>query len=204
MNQERVVAYIDGFNLYHAIDALNQRHLKWVDLWALVASFLNVGQVLTAVNYYSAYATWMPEAHARHRQYVNALRAFGVSVHLSEFRDRPQECFQCGNRWTAHEEKQTDVRMAVDIVADCLEGMFDVAVIVTADSDVLPAVARVRSTSGKRLLMVSPPGRFNRARDLQFSHQIRRGRIARCLLPQEVTDNGRVVATRPPEYDPPQ
>ncbi len=203
MNQERVIAYIDGFNLYHAIDALNQPHLKWLDLRALVSSFLNVGQVLTAVNYYSAYATWMPEAHARHRQYANALRAVGVSVHLSEFRDRPQECFQCGNRWIAHEEKRTDVRMAVDIVADCLEGTFDVALIINSNSDILPAVAKIRSKSGKRLLMVSRPGRFNRARDLHFSHQIRRGRIARCLLPPTVIDNGRVVVTRPPEYDPP-
>ena len=203
MNEQRVIAYIDGFNLYHAIDALNRPHLKWVDLWALVSSFLKQRQTLTAVNYYSAYATWMPEAHFRHRQYTNALRCFNVSVHISEFRERPQECHQCGNRWLSHEEKQTDVRMAVDIVSDCLEDQFDVAIVVTADSDLGPAVAKIRSRSGKRLLMVAPPGRFNRARDLRFSHQIRQGRIARCLLPHEVVVNGRVVATRPTQYDPP-
>ncbi len=149
MNEERIIAYIDGFNLYHAIDALNRPHLKWVDLWALVSSFLRDDQVLTAVNYYSAYATWLPEAQGRHRQYTNALQAIGVTVHISEFRDRAQECFQCGNRWVSHEEKQTDVRMAVDVVSDCLDDKFDMAVVITADSDMSPAVSKVRSIPGK-------------------------------------------------------
>ncbi len=202
MDNERVIAYIDGFNLYHAIDALNRPHLKWVDLWALVASFLRPDQALIAVNYYSAYATWMPDAHTRHRQFTNALQAVGVNVCISEFRDRYQECYRCGNRWVAHEEKQTDVRMAVDIVADCLEHKFDLAVVVTADSDMGPAVQKVRSIPGKTLLMVAPPGRFNRARDLKFTHQIRQGRINRCLLPREIIRDGRVIATRPSQYDP--
>ena len=32
MPRRRVSVYIDGFNLYHAIDALNENHLKWLDL----------------------------------------------------------------------------------------------------------------------------------------------------------------------------
>lgn len=72
-NVQRAVGYIDGFNLYHAIDDLGRPHLKWVDLRALVASFLRAGQELTAVNYYSAYATWMPDEFRRHRQYISAL-----------------------------------------------------------------------------------------------------------------------------------
>ncbi len=32
---KKVISYIDGLNLYHAIDDLNRPHLKWVDLWAL-------------------------------------------------------------------------------------------------------------------------------------------------------------------------
>lgn len=200
---QRAVGYIDGFNLYHAIDDLGRPHLKWVDLRALVASFLRDGQELTAVNYYSAYATWLPDEFRRHRQYIAALEAAGVSVHLSDFRARRQECFRCGAVWQTHEEKRTDVKMAVDLTADCLEGNFDLAVVVTADSDLEPAVSKVRATPGKSLLMVAPPGRYNRARDLRFTHQIRPSRIRRCLLPETVIRDGRVVAMRPPEYAPP-
>ena len=203
MFRERAIAYIDGFNLYHAIDALNRPHLKWTDLWALASSFLRQEQTLVAVNYYSAYATWLPAAYARHRQYVAALTATGVDVHLSEFRDRPEECYRCGHRWIGHEEKRTDVQMGVDVVADCLEDSFDLALTITADNDLNPAISRVRASPGKKLLMIAPPGRFNRVRDLQFTHQIRQGRIARNLLPAQLVRDGRVVATRPAEYDPP-
>lgn len=204
METVRTIAYIDGFNVYHAIDALGRPHLKWVDLWSLVDSFHRGGQALARVNYYSAYATWLPDAYVRHRQYVTALGVSGVTVHLSEFRDRPEECYRCGNRWIAHEEKQTDVRMAVDLVSDALEDKFDMAVVITADSDVRPAVDKVRTIADKRLLMIAPPGRFSRARDLQHNIAITPGRIASHLFPRHLIQNGQIVATRPPEYDPPE
>ncbi len=204
METVRTIAYIDGFNLYHAIDTLNQPHLKWVDLKSLVASFLRDEQELVAVNYYSAYATWRPREFARHRQFTAALVASGVSIHMSDFMTRSRSCFQCGATWDTHEEKQTDVRMAVDIVSDALEDRFDMAVVITADSDLRPAAAKIRAIDGKRLLMVAPPGRFSRARDLRHNIVITRGRIARHLFSQQVTKDGQVVATRPPEYDPPQ
>ena len=203
VEKTRVYAYIDGFNLYHAIDALNRPHLKWVDLWALVASFLREDQQLIEVNYYSAYATWLPEEFARQRQFTAALRASGVRVHMSDFTTRTRVCFTCGASWRSHEEKQTDVRMAVDMVADALEGKLDVAAVVTADSDLRPAVEKVRSTNGKRILVIAPPGRFSRARDLRHNVAITPGRIHRHLLPQGITVEGRVVATRPSQYDPP-
>ena len=31
----RAALYVDGFNLYHAIDDLDRPFLKWLDLWAL-------------------------------------------------------------------------------------------------------------------------------------------------------------------------
>ena len=204
MEKERAIAYVDGFNLYHAIDALNQPHLHWVDLRSLATSFLHEAQTLVSVNYYSAYATWLPRTFALHRQYTAALAATGVGLHMSRFSTRRHQCFTCGASWDSHEEKQTDVQMAVDIVADCLENRFDLALVITADSDLSPAISRVRGSPGKRLLMIAPPGRFNRARDLGFTHQIRAGRIANCLLPREAIEDGQVVATRPPEYDPPR
>ena len=199
----RTYAYIDGFNLYHAIDALNRPHLKWVDLWSLIGSFLREDQELVAVNYYSAYATWLPDEFARQREFVAALQATGVSVHMSDFMVRSRRCFTCGATWDSHEEKQTDVQMAVDIVADTMEDNLDLAIMVTADSDLRPAVDRVRAATAKRLLVIAPPGRFSRARDLRHNVAITPGRIVRNLLPQEVIVNGRVVATRPPQYDPP-
>lgn len=40
MTKERVICYIDGFNLYHAIRDLKQPYLKWVNLWTLASVFI--------------------------------------------------------------------------------------------------------------------------------------------------------------------
>ncbi len=53
MPVERVRCYIDGFNLYHAIQDLGKPHLKWVDLMALGEVFLmRRSQRLDAVFYF--------------------------------------------------------------------------------------------------------------------------------------------------------
>jgi hypothetical protein len=45
----RVACYIDGFNLYHAIDDLDKPHLKWLDVCALAKSLCRVGEDLVKV-----------------------------------------------------------------------------------------------------------------------------------------------------------
>jgi hypothetical protein len=80
---KNVIVYIDGFNLYHAINDLKLSHLKWVNLWCLSESLLRSGERLIAVKYYSAYAKWLPGPYARHRQYVQALTRL-VFSRLSE------------------------------------------------------------------------------------------------------------------------
>ena len=37
----RTIAFIDGFNLYHAIASLRRPELKWVNLKTLAAIFIN-------------------------------------------------------------------------------------------------------------------------------------------------------------------
>ena len=41
----RLVAYVDGFNLYHGLKAVYGRRYHWLDLQALVRSLLRPGQV---------------------------------------------------------------------------------------------------------------------------------------------------------------
>ena len=57
MTARRVSVYIDGFNLYHALDDLGESHLKWLDLWALSQTLVRKNEAVTTVKYFSAYAT---------------------------------------------------------------------------------------------------------------------------------------------------
>ncbi|MCH8198676.1 MAG: NYN domain-containing protein, partial [Chloroflexi bacterium] len=141
-----------GKAVYYAIDDLDRPHLKWVDLWALSQSLLRPGQQLVAVNYFSAYATWMPARYKRHRTYVAALKTKGVSIHLANFKIKQQKCYTCSATWKSREEKETDVAIAAHLVADALCDRFDIGILITADSDLKPAIANVRAKFSRELM----------------------------------------------------
>ncbi len=201
----RVIAYIDGFNLYHAIHDLGAPHLKWVNLWALTKSLLKDDEKLNSVYYFSAYANWIPEAAARHRQYVKALKHAGVVCVMGHFKDSKRRCKNCKAEWIQHEEKETDVNIAVHLVADAFQDNFDKAILITADSDLAPAIKIVKThIPQKNIFVASPPGRFGHARVLKPRFEITKGRIKKCLLPAYVEkENGEYLFERPLEYEPP-
>ena len=222
-NKRRVSVYIDGFNLYHALDDLNytfkkrkkiglkpadQRlnHYKWLDLKTLSQNLMRDYQELVSVKYYSAYANHRgQDVVKRHRAYVQALEHSGVEVTLGVFKRSQQGCRNCGVRWWKYEEKESDVRIATDIVADALRDNFDDAMIISADSDMKPAKEHVAQVAGdKNIFVIAPPGRFAHARDLEPVLEATKGRVGKSLLPETITnDAGDVVVTRPSEYDPP-
>ncbi|MAF96445.1 MAG: NYN domain-containing protein [Rhodospirillaceae bacterium] len=202
---KRLAVYIDGFNLYHAIDDLRQPHLKWLDLWALAETLAHPRETVAAVHYFSAFPTWRKKTFARHREYVKALESRGVTVHLASFKKKPRQCFACGATWTDHEEKETDVHVAVQLVADALTNAFDRAILISADSDLAPAIRKVREVAPRKAILVAaPPGRFTHARDLEPKLEITRGRVVKCLLPERIEADGKTVATRPANYTPPK
>lgn len=87
--KKRVVSFIDGFNLYHAICELKQNHLKWVNLRGLSEAFIKPSQEeLCDVYFFTAYATWRELSHLRHLKYVQALEAVGVTTVLGHFKEK--------------------------------------------------------------------------------------------------------------------
>jgi uncharacterized LabA/DUF88 family protein len=204
----RAAFYIDGFNLYHAIDRLNRPHLKWVSLWHLAALVIpQRTQLLSSVVYFSAYSTHVPERMARHRAYVAALEANGVETVMGRFKLRPMRCHKCQHRWEKPEEKETDVNIAIRLVQDAYEDEFDIAYVVSGDSDLAPALRLVVGRfEGKQLISVSPPGRPHSQELLAATRgrklKLRAEQLEHCLLPDKVFDSQRrLIATRPSAYD---
>lgn len=210
----RVACYIDGFNFYHSLDDMNRRsggtlnYLKWVDLGALMSVYTDkaVHQIV-AVKYFSAYATWKPDSHARHQLYVQALNQAGVEVILGRFKEKDVFCKACRGTFRAHEEKESDVNLATHLMADAFENRFDHAYVVTRDSDLAGPIRMVRRKHpAKKVKVIAPPQRRH-SKELwalaDLRAEIKEEHLKQCLLPQTVTDtNGAVVCTRPPEYDP--
>lgn len=205
----RTACYIDGFNLYHAIEALEKPHLKWLNLHGLATSFLRRGDHLEQVVYFTAIMVWNQEKSRRHREYISALRAVGVEVILSKFQSSGKHCIRFDRYCSFREEKQTDVAFSSRILCDCLRDSVDRVVIVTADSDQVPTVAAIRGLIPKvQVSLACPPGRLRIARELgDVAHDFREispGRLEQFLLPRNVRDaRGRVAARCPALYNHP-
>ena len=152
---ERVTFFIDGFNIYHSIsDAIFRKKIrsgKWLNLHALCTSFLPLfspNGTIESVHYFSAFANHVNDkgAPARHRIYLNALEDTGVEVTMGKFKPKYPKCNNCNQKYKAHEEKESDVNIAIKLLEKLYTDSCDWAVIVSDDSD-LTAVIR----SGKRL-----------------------------------------------------
>jgi hypothetical protein len=123
---------------------------------------------------------------------------------MGKFKEKPRRCAKCGTTWVAHEEKETDVHIAITLVSDALTNKFERAIVISADSDLAPAVRLAGSSSPrKEIFVAAPPGRFSNARDLRPRLEITKGRVSKHLLPAVFRDkSGAVTVQRPPEYDP--
>lgn len=179
----RAIVYVDGFNLYHALDELRDDSLKWLCLRRLSESILREGETLKQVKYFSAYATWMTSSFLRHKDYVAALQAEGVKFIEGNFKKKYLKCKVCGAQYHTHEEKETDVNIGIHLVRDTLQDSFDRALVISADTDMASAVAMARSLSGtKRIDVVAPPGRLSRARSLNPLFELTKGKIRAARL----------------------
>lgn len=191
---KRAAFYVDGFNLYHSIKDLRIPHLKWFsihDYATFVAT--SAGEDLAKVRYFSALATYRsPDSVARHQSYLRALKSTGVEYLLGQFKEKPRSCFKCNQRWIAHEEKETDVNIAVQIIEDAIDGLMDVCYIISADTDLAPAIRLLkRKFPSIEYVCVAPPGRRHPSellaiadRKLQISQQA----LRLNRLPDEIHD----------------
>lgn len=203
----RVCVYFDGFNLYHALLKFRDDKVKWLDLAALSKRLtLPKTEKIETIYYFSAYAEWLSAQAVRHKEYVKALEARGVVPILGHFKEKDRGCNKCGHQWIAHEEKETDVSIGITLLNDAYKNKYDRALLVTRDSDLMPAVKMVRAEfPAKEIVAVAPPmmGHSNDLLTVANSKmKISPKQIRACLFPQRVlTVNGDLAALRPSKYD---
>ena len=206
----RVSFLIDGFNVYHSIrEAIKDggTSLKWLDYLNLCQSYLSVfGREarLERVVYFSAYATHLQQTHpdviVRHRKYVQALRATGVELVMGRFKWRPRWCSTCAKEYPGHEEKETDVSIAVTLMELCLNDECDIAVLVSGDTDLLPAIRAVQRLCTDELVWVAfPYKRFNLelAQTAHGTIKVKRAKYAKHQSPDPVILPDGTSVTKP-------
>ena len=118
---------------------------------------------IVAVKYFTAHMIDNPTALDLQLNHLDALRALSgeqISIVLGRYQSSDVVCQQCGHQRVKYEEKETDVNIAVSIVADTAAQASDIALIISADSDLCPAIRTSRGFgTGRGMIAVFPPAR---------------------------------------------
>ena len=148
---QRVIAYVDGFNLYFGLKSMRWSQYYWLDIPAVVQRLMGPHRKLLATKYFTARITDDPEKAKRQTAYVEALATRpGVQQFFGVYQSHKRTCHKCGDVILHHSEKMTDVNIAVEMMSDAYRDLFDVAVLLSADSDLAPPIAAIRgSVSGE-------------------------------------------------------
>jgi uncharacterized LabA/DUF88 family protein len=202
----QLAAYIDGFNLYYGMKSKYGRRDLWLDVVELIRQ-LRPQDDLVKVRYFSAIVKNEPVAAQNQYDYIQALKAHNgtlLDVHLGRFKERIlrrcRRCgaaflCQCGRQYRTYEEKGTDVALGAMMVADAALGAIDTTLLVSADTDLAPALEAVQLVvPSQRLFLVLPPGNTSPSRHLtgvaNLSHFFIRGSALRnAQLPAVVQDS---------------
>ena len=89
-------------------------------------------------------------------QYLEIKGQFG------HYLEKTRECRKCHASWPDYEEKMTDVNIAIQLLLDALDDAFDVALVISGDSDLTTPIHRVRQRfPAKRVIVAFPPRRYS-------------------------------------------
>jgi uncharacterized LabA/DUF88 family protein len=164
--RDRVAVYIDGFNLYFGIRESGWGRYLWLDLGAFSRALLKDGQELVAIKYFTARIARPESKRQRQNTYLEALGTLDkrlFSIAYGNYQQNQSICQRCGLPSDVPNEKQTDVNIAVAMLTDAYLDKFDVALLVSADSDLCPVIAAIRALkSNKRVIVMFPPGRASK------------------------------------------
>jgi hypothetical protein len=195
----RTNVYVDGFNFYYG--ALRKTPYRWVNLNTLF-QFLLPNNSIQDIKYFTALVSARPgdlTQPQRQQLYLRALATVpNISVHLGHFlvhevtmplvmaAGQPQQYA----RVIKTEEKGSDVNLATQLLHDAHMNRFDIAVVVSNDSDLLGPIKIVRNELGKKVGVLNPQKHPSRAilPHIDFIKQIRSGALKAALFQDQLTD----------------
>ena len=203
----RVIAYVDGFNLYFGLKAKGWKKHYWLDLNGLATSLLKPGQTLAGVHYFTSRIRANGRNVAdmqRQSDYLDALATLpSLTIHYGHYLQKSRRCHSCGATWMDYEEKMTDVNIAMQLLADAYDDRFDTALLISADSDLTTPVSVARAKfPGKNIIVALPPNRRSHqlTQAASGSFIINETAYRRSQLPAQVQRADGFVLQRPAHW----
>lgn len=195
----RTNVYIDGFNLYYG--CLKGTPYKWLDLEALCAVLLPKNDI-NSIKYFTARISarpYDPNQPVRQQVYLRALSTLPrVSIIYGQYLSHavtlplfsPPLIGSRFARVLKTEEKGSDVNIATHLIFDACRDDFEVAAIITNDSDLLEPVKITNKEMGKTVGILNPHKHpsFELRRHSRFFKQIRSSALASSQFPPTLND----------------
>ncbi len=200
----RIKFFIDGFNVYHALEREASYHkYKWLDYSKLASLFVRRQDQIVEVLYFTALANWDVQKVNRHKLFISALKFKGVKVILGQFQKVERRCRNCHQHYYTFEEKKTDVNIAVELIKSAVKDEFDTALIMSGDSDLAPAVEAVKSLFPAKKVGVVIPINLRAALLKQvcdFHMKIKEKHLTASLFPDDIDLGSGIKLSRPPTW----
>ena len=213
---ERIITYIDGFNLYYGMREAGFNRFYWLDPVKLAITLLKPEQTLVGVKYFTARIIGArigdPEKIAKDREakrgrqntYLEALATLDKLQRFEgHFLFKRVWCPTCKGNTLRPEEKMTDVRIATEMLGDAFDDNFDAVLLVSGDSDLVPPVRKILERfPSKRVIVASPPKRVSAALNSASTGNfvISRRTLSKSQLPERITRRDGYVIERPVEW----
>ena len=188
----RVMAYVDGFNLYFGLRDKKWQKYLWLDLPKLCSKLLISGQELTVTKYFTARITGNFNTTKVELQnaYLEALTTLDdLQIIYGRYQMNPRKCQYCQRVDKVPIEKMTDVNIAVEMLSDAYQDLFDTAILISADNDLAPVVTAIKALfADKHVVVVFPPLRHSTQLKMAADDviPIYRKNFERSLLPDIV------------------
>lgn len=168
--------YVDGFNLYYGLKRYERqgKHYKWLDLDALCRHELP-NDTINRIRYFTALVQprpGNPQQGARQQTYLRALATIPhLSIDYGIFltsviwmaRHNPPPGVSPMVQVIKSEEKGSDVNIATRLLGDAYTGDFEMAVVISNDSDLVMPIEVVRRDLKLPVGVLNPNERFSNA-----------------------------------------
>jgi len=204
---ERVITYIDGFNLYFGMRSKGWRRYYWLDMWGFSLALLKPGQQLEYVKYFTSRVSSSPDDPDQDKRQNLYLEALGTlpqtTIYFGHYLSKTMQCRKCGATWMKQEEKMTDVNIAMELLVDAQQDRFDTALLISADSDLTGPVVKVRKLFPKKRVVVAfPPNRVSERLKREANGWINIGAdsVRNSQLPDPVVKPDGVALHKPIEW----
>lgn len=165
----RTFVFIDGFNLYYTLFVgrrnIGNKTLKWLDLESLTRDILSEKYKknnIVSLKYYTANVSGKLDSKQPERQnvYLNAIaRSSNITkivrgkFSTTKIRMKKADCKGLVNV-IKQEEKDSDVNLSVHMVHHAHKNDYDVAVVITNDTDMSEAFKIVSRELEKKIILI--------------------------------------------------